>query len=123
MLGVLCNCSREVKFSERIAQADRVVVTKPGQDGTPASLAVSGADAQGIVKAVASAQQSGDVPPDANALKIEFFKGTNLLGALLTSEGCFWPQTPGRDYLVEYWDGTGTLTNFVRSSSEKWHRP
>ena len=109
------------EFSNRVAQAEHVLVTKPAEGGTPTSLTLSGADAHAIVKAASSSKLCGDILPNEKALRVVFFKGTNLLGTLATWEGRLWPQRTNQDYLFEYEDSTGTLSNLMKIPPERWH--
>ena len=116
--SALSGCSPQTKFSNQIAQTDRVILTKSADGTTPVSTTLNGEDAHGVVEAVTSAERNGDVGIDAKALKVEFRKGTNLLGTIFTSDGFFWTPSEGN---LEYLDNTGTLKRLERLPPEKWH--
>jgi len=96
----LCGCSPQGRLARQIAKADRVVLTNAYQGF---SISVTGSEARRIVRAVSSARK---LPPNATSsveFRTEFYRGTNLLGAVV---GC------GRGFGVDgigYDDNSGAL--------------
>jgi hypothetical protein len=113
--AVVWGCDRQAKFADQIAKADRFVVTKKVGGRGVVSMSVEGEKAREVVSAVNSGEIWGDVAPPVEALKIEFYKGTNDLGSMHTYEGIFWTKDG------EYSDHTGTLRMLERTPAEKWH--
>jgi hypothetical protein len=92
-----------------------LVVTKRVKGQGFVSMSVDGEKAREVVSAVNSGEICGDVAPPVEALKVEFFKGTNSLGSMDFYEGIFWTNDG------EYADHTGTLRMLEKSPPEKWH--
>jgi hypothetical protein len=113
-IAVISGCNRHAKFADQISKADRLVVTKnvKGQDAV--TMSVGGEKAREVVSAVDSGEICGDVAPPVEALKIEFFRGTNALGTMYFYEGIFWTRDG------EYSDHTGTLRMSEKTPPEKW---
>jgi hypothetical protein len=114
-LAVLWGCGRHPKFADQIARADRLIVTKKVGGRGVVSMSVDGEKAREVASAVNSGEIWGDVAPPVEALKIEFYRGTNTLGSMYTYEGIFWTKDG------EYSDHTGTLRMLERTPPEKWH--
>jgi hypothetical protein len=114
-LALVPACNRHAHFAHQIAKADRLVVTKKVKVKGFISMAVDGEQAREVVSAVNSGEICGDVPPPVEALKVEFFKGTNSLGRMEFYEGIFWTKDG------EYSDPTGSLRILEKSPPEKWH--
>ena len=101
MLVTLCACSPQKSLASRLANADRVVVTNPG-DGV--NITISDEQLKDIVQAVEVSQKIGAKGLEAvPGYRLDFFKGTNYLATVTTSDLIFWiDKTP-------YHDKSGTL--------------
>jgi hypothetical protein len=99
--GALCGCSQQHKFVQRISDADRVILTNI-YAGDPFGIEVTNVDPQKIIAAISSAQRNATVMASPN-LRLEFFKGSNLLGTVNMCVNCF-----GVDG-VQYVDSSGVL--------------
>lgn len=98
---VLCACSAQKSLAQRLAGADRVVVTNTSEG---LSISVTGADVSKIVQAIASGRKESPLVSAALGLTLEFYKGAAHLGTVNTSYTVFWVGNK------PYSDTTGTLT-------------
>jgi hypothetical protein len=80
VIAISCGCSRQKALARRFSQADRVILTNyPGSSAF--AIPLTAEERKNLVHAISAAQK--EKPSDANMLlKIEFFKGTNLLGVV-----------------------------------------
>jgi hypothetical protein len=75
----LCACSRQSTLARRIAKADRVIATNR-YGGF--SISITGEEARRVIQAVSAAKKENPLIEASPDLRIEFFQGTNLLGAV-----------------------------------------
>jgi hypothetical protein len=117
LMLVLCGCSKPThppaELSQRIAEADHVVVTNHYR---AFGSAMSGAEISSLAKAVASAKKK-TVGADFDWMSprvwdIEFYTGTNHLAVVPVCYGIF--QLEG----VEYADSTGVIEAFWKKLDE-----
>jgi hypothetical protein len=121
LLVLLCStgCSNHQTLADRLAEATRVVACKRTNPHEAVSISFEGEEAQRIVRAVSSAKPSGgDAAPSANAIRIEFLRGTNRLAIIECVEGLFWIPS---EKIVYYSDNTQTLSRLEAIPQEKWH--
>jgi hypothetical protein len=108
--AALCGCSQQHKFVQRISEADRVVLTNL-YAGDPFGMEVTNIEPKKIVAAISSAQENAKVLASPN-LRLEFFKGSNLLGTVTMCVNAF-----GIDG-VQYVDSSGIL----ESLNDEYHK-
>jgi hypothetical protein len=121
LLVLLCalGCSNHQTLSDRLAGATRVVAYKRTNPQEALSISFEGEEAQRIIRAVSAAKPSGgDAAPSANAIKIEFLKGTNCLAVIESEQGLFWMPS---EKIVYYSDETRTLSRLEAIPQDKWH--
>jgi hypothetical protein len=96
----LCGCSPRGRLARQIAKADCVVLTNAYQGF---SISVTGSEVKRIVRAVSSASK---LPPNTTSsveFRTEFYRGTNLLGAVVGCSSGFGVEGTGYD------DNSGAL--------------
>jgi hypothetical protein len=96
LLAGLCACSRQKTLADRLASADRVVMTNP-RDGL--TTTITGAQVQKIVQAIKAAKKiSSEGLASSPGLRLGFYAGTNHLETVPTSDLIFWiDKTPYED--------------------------
>jgi uncharacterized lipoprotein YajG len=99
-LLALCSCSPQKNLAQRLKGTDRVVVTNTIER---LSISVTGADADKIVQAIATAKKESPLIEAAAGLTLEFYKGAEQLGTVATGYEIF--SIDGKPYR----DTTGTL--------------
>lgn len=100
LLVTLCACSPQKNLASRLTDADRVVVTNPSNS---ASITVIGEHVKKIVHALEVSRKVSSNVSATPGYRLDFFKGTNHLGTVPTSDLIFWiGKTP-------YHDKSGTL--------------
>jgi hypothetical protein len=99
VVAAFCGCSRQDKFVQRLAAADRVVATNAAQ---AFGIEVTSVKPKQIVTAISSARKNATAlaSPD---LRLEFFKGSNLLETVDLCVNCFGING------VQYVDSSGVL--------------
>jgi hypothetical protein len=107
LMFVLCGCSKpthpSAEFSQRISEADHVVVTNRY---LAFGSTISGAEIGSLAKAVASAQRmtlGADTDCDWDA---DFFSGTNRVAVIHLHDSVI--MLDG----IQYRDGSGVMTHF-----------
>ena len=96
-----CGCSQQHKFVQRISEANRIILTNI-YAGDPFGIEVTNIEPKKIVAAISSARKNPSVQASPN-LRLEFFKGSNLLGTVTMCVSAF-----GIDR-VQYVDSSGVL--------------
>ena len=122
MLGLLitlasgCSNQETAKMlARRLGEADRVIIAeKYPRQGTSA-MPLTADEANRLVRAIASAKKESGTVTATPELRIDFFKGTNLLEAFDVGVTVFWidhgpdADRPGFRRQTTYSDSTGTL--------------
>jgi hypothetical protein len=118
LLVVLAACSRQETaktLAQRLSEADRVIIAeKYPRQGTSA-MPLTAEEANRLVRAIASAKKESGTVTATPELRIDFFKGTNLLGAFDVGVTVFWidhgpdADRPGFRRQATYSDSTRTL--------------
>ena len=96
----LGGCSAQKSLAQRLAGADRVIVTNTS-DGL--GITVTGEQVKKVVEAIATAKKESPVVTAAVGLSLEFYKGVEHLGTVIAAYEVF---------VVDhepYRDTTGTL--------------
>jgi hypothetical protein len=113
----MCACARqetEKTLARRLSEADRVTIAKNDRQATSA-MPLTADEANRLVRAIATAKKESGTVTATQELRIEFFKGTNLLGGFDMGVTVFWidhgpdPDRPGFRRQTTYSDSTGTL--------------
>src|SRR5438067_1701498 len=112
LVMVAFGCSRQKRFANRIAVANRVIVSNCAY-GFTASL--NSQDLSNLVRAVSSARKERPFVDAGLELWIGFFNNTNALGAINVSSRIF--AIEGESKL--YADATGTLEGITRRFRER----
>jgi len=118
VLAGMCACSRQETartLAQRLSEADRVIIAeKYPRQGTSA-MPLTAEEANRLIQAIASAKKEIGTVTATPELRVDFFKGTNLLGAFDVGVTVFWidhgPDAgrPGFRRQATYSDRTGTL--------------
>lgn len=99
-LSALCACFPQKSLAHRLAGADRVSVTN-ALDGL--SISLTGGEVRKVVEAIGSAKKESPLTEAAAGLRLEFYRGAQHLGTVITAYEIFAiDQKP-------YRDTTGTL--------------
>jgi len=115
--AVLCGCSRQHKFAQRLAEADRVTATNASPDFS-FGFEVTCVSPQKIATAISSARRHDNVMA-LPYIRLEFFKGTNSLGSVYTASECVMMTLAGEKYGGAYIDSSGVLLAVFNEYREK----
>jgi hypothetical protein len=94
-VAALSGCSPQAKLVSDLAQADRVVLQKPGL-GRGATISIQGDEIHQLVRAISLATPDGtELAPDNAFAVLQFLKGTNQIAILQCGPGRFWLNGKG----------------------------
>jgi hypothetical protein len=127
LITLASGCSKRetaTTLARRLGEADRVTVAeKYPRQGTSA-MPLTAEEANRLVRALASAKKESGVVTATPELRIDFFKGTNLMSGFDVGVTVFWidqgpdADRPGFRRQATYSDSTGTLEMLGR---KYWH--
>lgn len=106
VLLCVCGCSPQKSLAKRLKAADRVVVANT----KGLSFSITGEELDKIVQAIAAGKKESPLIDAAVGLQLEFYKGSEHLGTVITSDQVFWVEkTP-------YSDTTETLKGIYQKT-------
>ncbi|MCI0744248.1 MAG: hypothetical protein L0Y58_02480 [Verrucomicrobia subdivision 3 bacterium] len=116
-IASLCGCSDQKRLARRLSEADRVIVMD--RHDSSFTMELTAEEAKKLVQAISMAREESPFTEATAPLRMEFFKGSNLIGGLNVARtgnpeiGMF-----GVDGVL-YSDKTGTLETLGHKFSQE----
>jgi hypothetical protein len=98
LLICVCGCSPQKRLMHRLKEADRVIFACNGRGYEDVSITVKGAEADKILRAIATGQSVSRWVTATPDFRLEFYRGGKHLGTITNSLQVFWIEhAPFRD--------------------------
>ena len=111
-VALACGCSRQKTLADRFSHANRAIVVD--RTDSNVTMPLTGEETRNLLRAISASRKESPLIEASAQLRIEFFKGTNFLGAVEASGvGVF-----GVDG-VPYSDRSGVLQTLATKFSQE----